>query len=77
MIIIISTLCYYSILILLLNKLILVNNLVFVYSVLLKIIVDVFSKYSVVVIQCDLVKNDFELLSYCELMNELFYTYPK
>ena len=36
--------------------LILVNNLVFVYSVLLKIIADVFLKYSVVVIQCDLVK---------------------
>ena len=46
------------------------------YSVLLKIInfVDVFLKYSV---QCELVKNDSEIVTYCELMNELFYTYPK
>ena len=36
-----------------------------------------FFKYSVVVIQCDLVKNDSEIVTYCELMNELFYTYPK
>ena len=45
--------------------------LVFVYSVLLKIInfADVFLKYSV---QCELVKNDSEIVTYCELMDELF-----
>ena len=42
--------------------LILVNILVFVYSVLLKIIADMFSKYSVVVIQWDLVRIDSEIV---------------
>ena len=43
----------------------LVLILVFVYSVLLKIInfADVFLKYSVVVEQCELVKNDSEIVN--------------